>query len=60
MSYISVPGLFGDMKHYDKSGHKTGESRWNLFGGLNHYDQNGKKTGHSDRGSFGDWKDYTE
>ena len=51
-------GLFGEIKHYDKCGHKTGESRWGLFGDLKHYDKKGKKIGHSDRGIFGDWKNY--
>ena len=43
----SRKGLFGEIKHYDASGHKIGESRPKLFSGWNNYDAYGNKTGES-------------
>ena len=34
----TAAGIFGEINHYDASGHKIGESRPKLFSGWNNYD----------------------
>ncbi len=51
----SVPGLFGEIIHYDENGERIGESRPGLLdGSMIHYDADGNPVGRSDPGLFSD------
>ena len=54
----SIPGLFGEIDHYDENGDYLGSSMQGLFGEMKHYNADGSSTGYSVEGLFGEQKHY--